>query len=126
MKNPRITKKEKNLIKGALRRVFSRSELRRSILQSAIIKHSDSKRKRVKTWVKCEQCGCPEAISNVDVDHKIPVVPINSSLDKMPFEELVNNIWCDEKNLQILCSQCHDEKSAAEMKLRRAFKKGKK
>lgn len=125
-RNPRISKKEMGLIKGALRRVFSRSDLRRKVLEAGIVEHHDPKRKRVKTWVKCEGCGVLEAKSNIDIDHKIPVIAITSSLAEMDVLELVNAMWCDESNLQRLCTVCHDAKSASETKQRAAFKKGKK
>lgn len=126
MNNPRISAKERGLIKGALRRVFSRSDLRRSVLEAAIVEHSDPKRKRVKTWVKCAECKKPEAKSNVAVDHILPVIPLNSSLEEMTVDDLVNRIWCEKKNLQVLCISCHLVKTKVESKERRLNKKGKK
>lgn len=127
MKNPRITKQEAGLIKGSLRRVFGRSELRRSIIDKAIVKgYKDPKRKAVKFWVKCEECGKMEAKSNVQIDHKIPLVPIDKSLEDMTWDEVINRLWCAEENLQILCLPCHKQKTAIEQKERRAYKKGEK
>lgn len=127
MSNPRITKKERGLLKGAGRRVFGRSDLRRSIIDKAIIKeHTDPKRKAVKFWVKCEECGKLEAKSNVQVDHKEPVVPLTVSAESMSFDELFNRIWCKESNLQIVCKPCHRAKTKAENKERRRLKNEKK
>lgn len=126
MKNPRISVKERNLIKGAIRRVFSRSDLRRSIIDKAVFKHEDETRKRVKTWCKCAQCGVPTPKSYLQVDHIQPIVPLTSSLEEMSWDEVVNNIWCDEKNLQALCEECHNVKSKAENKKRREYKKERK
>lgn len=127
MTNPRMTKKERGLLKGAGRRVFGRSELRRSIIDKAIVKgYSDSKRKAVKFWVKCEECGTMEAKSNCQVDHREPVVPLDKSADEMSFDDLFDRMWCKEDNLQIVCKPCHQLKTKAENKERRLLKKGKK
>jgi 5-methylcytosine-specific restriction endonuclease McrA len=125
-KNPRITDKDLNLIKGGLRRVFSRSELRRSVLNSAKIDHWDGSRPRVRTWYKCELCGHRDNANNVQVDHIEPVVPLDRSLQNLDWEELINRLWCDPSNLQILCLTCHKEKSKIENKERRKLKKEKK
>lgn len=122
--NPRVTNKERNLLKGSIRRVFSRSELRNQVVDQAVIQHSDSDRKRVKTWVMCKECLKPEAKSNVAVDHVLPIVPLDSDFNHMSFDQLIDNLWCDIKNLQVLCDTCHDSKTKYENKLRRAFKKG--
>jgi 5-methylcytosine-specific restriction endonuclease McrA len=121
--NSRITKEEWGLIKGALRRIFGRSELRRSIIEKAIVRdYKDPKRKNVKFWVKCTDCGQMEAKSNVQLDHFIPFVPIDSSFDKMSLDEAVNRLWCDESNLKITCEPCHRTKTKAENKERRRLK----
>jgi 5-methylcytosine-specific restriction endonuclease McrA len=123
--NPRISVKERNLIKGAIRRVFSRSDLRREVLNSAVVEHSDPERKRVKTWVKCAECGTLDAKTNMQVDHIDPVVPLDSALEHMTWDDLVNRVWCDRNSLQVLCLSCHNVKTKEESKLRRAYKKGK-
>lgn len=116
--------KERNLVKGALRRLFGRSEIRRNVIEKAIIKgYSDPKRKAVKFWVKCETCGKMEAKSNVQIDHREPLIPIDSSLEEMTWDQVVDRLWCDEDNLAIICKPCHRSKSSAEMKERKRLKK---
>lgn len=111
-------------MKGAIRRVFGRSELRRKVIDSNILTgYYDPKRKRVKFWVKCELCGGWEAKSNIQIDHFEPVVPINSSFDEMSLDEVVNRMWCEENMLQPLCKPCHKLKTQAENKERRRLKK---
>lgn len=124
MKKP-ADPKERNLLKGALRRLFGRSDLRRNAIDKAIVKgYSDPKRKAVKFWVQCEECKKMEAKSNVQVDHKIPLVPIDKTLEDMSWDEVVDRLWCDEENLQILCKPCHKGKTKTENAERRLFKKG--
>ena len=74
--NSRITKKERGLIKGALRRVFSRSELRQKIVSASLIDHSDPKRTRVKNWCVCNLCKQPTPKSYVAVDHIVPIISL--------------------------------------------------
>ena len=124
--NNRISNKEANLIKGAIRRVFSRSELRREVVTRCIDKdHVDSSRPRVKTWCKCDSCGTHIAKSDVEVDHIIPVIPLDKSLLEITWDELVNRIWCDSSNLQGICENCHKCKTKEESLLRRNFKRAK-
>lgn len=126
MKNP-SNPKERNLIKGALRRVFSRSELRRQVIDRSIItNYKDSKRKAVKFWVKCETCGKHEAKSNVQIDHINPVIKINETLDDLSWDQLIDRLWCDISNLAIICKPCHKAKSKEENKERREYKKRRK
>ncbi len=96
------------------------------MLEAGIVQHSDPARKRVKTWVRCNQCGKPEAKSSVEIDHIAPVVPLDRPLEEMSWDELVSRVWCDVKGLQILCETCHTDKTRLEQKARRQFKKDKK
>ena len=125
MKNPRITAKERGLIKGALRRAFSRSELRNRVADRTRIKHHDENRPRVTKWSWCQECGHIVPSYTTSLDHKKPVIPLNSSMEEMSADELINNIWCEEDNLQVLCDPCHSLKSKIEMQQRREFKKAK-
>lgn len=128
MKNPRMTKKEMGLAKGALMRVFSRSELRRSVLNMADIEHSDPKRPRVKKWSLCRCCLIPTPKYLMQVDHITPKVPLDRTLEEMTWDELVNNTWCEELNLQPICLTCHKAKSkleTQERKRNRDVKQGK-
>lgn len=121
-KNPRISAKERNLIKGALRRVFSRADLRRAVLDEARVPHSDPSRPRVTKWVRCAACSQPCAAYQAAVDHIDPVVPVESTLESMTLDELANRLWCEKNNLQVLDPTCHKSKSKLESKERRLHK----
>lgn len=123
MNNPRINNKERGLIKGAIRRVFSRSDLRKAALDAASIDHSDPTRPRVQKWCKCAKCGQVVPKYTCDVDHIDPVVPIHVPLEAMDWDDLVNRVWCEAKNLQVMCDPCHREKTKKELKLRNAARK---
>lgn len=124
MKNSRITKKEQSLLKGAMRRVFGRSDLRRKVIDSYIVQgYSDPKRKKVKYWIKCQECGTMEAKSNIQLDHLEPVIPIDRSFEDMSLDEVADRMWCEEKNFSPKCHECHHKKTGLENKERRRLKK---
>ncbi len=124
--NNRIPPKEQNLIKGALRRVFSRSELHKEAIAKTIVPHVDTTRPRVKTWCKCPLCDQFIAKSYMKVDHIQPVVPLHTALLEMDANTLVDRIWCEAYNLQAICDECHDKKTAIERKQRTQLRKEKK
>lgn len=123
MKNERLTAKDRGLIKGAIRRVFSRSPLRIGFVKNAMITHSDPERPRVTKWSRCWDCGQPTPTYLIQVDHVLPIVPLDKSLEDMTWDEIVNNIWCSDNNLATLCKICHSVKTKAENSQRRAYKK---
>lgn len=125
MGNPRITKKERGLLKGACRRVFSRSELRRKVMDAAEIQHSDPSRPRVRKWIRCAVCKkpCPKYLAAAD--HVDPVIPVTSSFEEMSLDTVVDRLWCPEENLQAICERDHAVKTKEEAKARREHKKRK-
>lgn len=128
MKNPRVTKKEAGLIKGALRRVFSRSDLRKAALDSTRLtyEYSDPNHKRVKKWSECFNCDMIVPTYTIDVDHTFPIVPVDKESFDLSPNELVDAMWCDPNNLRPFCKTCHTEKTQAENKLRRENRKKRK
>lgn len=126
MKNPRITAKERGLLKGACRRVFSRSDLRKEALEATRIKHTDPDRPRVKKWSRCSTCKEITPSYLIEIDHVLPVIPTNSSLEEMSWDEMINRLWCDNNNLTGICKPCHNSKCTVERKERLKYKKERK
>lgn len=125
MKNPKDNK-ERNLIKSALRRVFSRSNLRREALERQSVEYTDPKRPRVTKWGWCAECGEFTPNYLLEVDHVNPVIKLDETLEDLNWDELVDRIWCDIGNLRAVDKTCHKIKSKQENKERREFKKGNK
>lgn len=122
--NKPISAKERNLIKGSLRRVFSRSELRREVLAKAIIPNiHDPERPRVTKWAMCEICRQIEAAYKMQVDHIQPLIPLDKSLEDMSWDEVMDRLWCEPSNLSVVCLPCHKQKSKQENKERKLLKK---
>lgn len=123
MKNPK-SPKERNLLKGAIRRIFSRSELRRQALDKSLVKdYSEPSRRRVTRWSKCPECKKMIPTYLMEVDHKEPVIPKGKTLEEMDWNEVVDRVWCNEKNLIAICKPCHKQKTKAEQAERRRIKK---
>lgn len=119
--------KERNLLKGAIRRLFSRSDLRLSIIQKAEIKHHDPERPRVTKWVNCSECGLIFPRYLAEVDHVEPIIGLDENIGDLPWDIIIERVWCDAKNLRVVDKECHKAKTKlenAERKLHR--KKGKK
>lgn len=123
MKNPK-TPKERGLLKGAIRRIFSRSELRRQALDKALVKdYNDPSRKRVTRWGKCSECLQMIPLYLLEIDHISPIVPKDKTLEEMDWNTVIDNVWCDERNLRAVCKECHKAKTKQENKERRELKK---
>lgn len=117
--------KERGLLKGAIRRVFSRSELRRKVIELSRIDYTDPQRPRVTKWSRCDYCYAPVPTYLIEVDHVCPIIPINKTLEDMDWDALVNNVWCGIENLRPSCKECHRIKTKAENVERRRLKRGK-
>ncbi len=122
MQNP-PNKKEKQLVKGAIRRVFSRSELRKLVMEQSKITYTDPNRPRVKKWSKCPECKQLTPTYLMEVDHILPVVGLSEKLEDLSWDTLIDRVWCSIDNLKAICKVCHKIKSKAEQKERRRLKK---
>jgi 5-methylcytosine-specific restriction endonuclease McrA len=125
MKNP-DNAKERNLIKGSIRRVFSRSELRRQIVQLTVVNHLDPTRLRVKKWSNCPMCKEFVPTYLMEVDHVNPIIGLNETLEDLSWDTVVDRIFCNKNNLLAICKVCHAKKSSVENAERRKLKKERK
>lgn len=126
MNNPRITNRDLNNIKSALRRAFARSDLRERVLAKSRIDWHNPERPRVTKWSVCPVCNEKTPQYKMEVDHTIPLIPVDSSMKEMTLDTLVDRLWCEEENLQAMCETCHDKKTKIEMEERKLRRKEKK
>lgn len=124
--NPRITPRERGLLKGSIRRVFARSDLRRAVLEAAAVDHSDPAHPRVKKWSRCAVCKKPYPRYKTVVDHRVPVIALDSSFEEQGLDKTVDRTWCDPTNLDAICEPCHKAKSKGESDVRKQNKRSKK
>lgn len=123
----RVSNKERNLIKGALRRVFSRSEIRRQALEASMITYHDPERPRVTKWSFCPECGQITPTYKMEVDHIEPIVRLSETFVDIPWDTFIEErLWCALENLRAMCGECHDDKTKIENAERKRIKAGKK
>ena len=60
--------------------------------------------------------GNTRRINNAVIDHIAPVV--DPSVGFIDWNTLINNLFCEAEGLQVLCHECHTEKTAFERKQR--------
>lgn len=84
---------------------------------------------------KCELCGNEvpptvmdqekrKRVKNIFVDHIVPI--IDPAVGFTTWDECIDRMFCDSSNLQLVCKDCHSEKSKEEIevaKQRRAASK---
>ena len=110
------TKQLQNYVIKALRRADHRYPYRNIAIREAYVK--TEKNPKTGRAVKMYKCACCEALfmrSELQVDHKEPVVPIEG-FDN--WDGLINRLFCKSEERQVLCIPCHQEKSKEENKQR--------
>lgn len=55
---------------------------------------------------------------NIFIDHISPIV--DPSLGFTTWDDFIYRLYCDSSNLQLLCKECHDKKSAEERRISNA------
>ena len=64
----------------------------------------------------------PDAVEGkIVIDHISPIVRIDGQ--ESSWDEIINNMFCDEDNLQAICKTCHDSKTMAENQERKENKR---
>ncbi len=126
LKNP-SNPKERNLLKAAIRRVFSRSELRKEVIEKSRVtfvpQRSRDLKPRTTKWSICQECATYTPTYLMEVDHISPIIKIDEKLEDLTWDELVDRVWCNLNNLVAKCKPCHKLKTKAENAERRRLKK---
>jgi hypothetical protein len=98
---------------------FIRSSLRRRTMVWVPIKQCKLKakrpyigtNKRQKFEYKCNICKKYFPEKEVSVDH---IKPVGTLTCKNDLPQFVENLFCEEHNLQCICNKCHDAKTLKE------------
>lgn len=114
------------MIVGSLKRCFSRSPIVREFLhkyrrEEIWFKKDGTQAKKPRVLYKCWHCHKEFNSNQIQVDHIIPVVPVNIPAKHLSYNILVNRLFCDESNLQILCKEHHKDKSQQENAVRQEW-----
>lgn len=110
-------------------RSFIRSQLRQGTRKWAPITET-LKQARVSRGLylcaSCQQEVTPtyregrKKVNNVFVDHIRPIT--NPETGFTTWDELINNMFCEMDNLQVLCKECHDAKTKQEKEIAARFR----
>ena len=81
------------------------------------------KKKNVKTGrlaqhYKCTQCKKEYTSKDIQVDHIAPVV--DPQVGFVSWDVFIERLFCDETNLQVLCTTCHNKKTKKEQQWKSA------
>lgn len=69
---------------------------------------------RLAQHYKCKVCKGEFPAKEVAVDHKAPVVDPNIGF--VDWNTFIERLFCEKKNLQVLCNSCHKNKTLKEKK----------
>lgn len=112
---------ERSVIIGALRRAFARHPHKLAVLRAGrreitLFNQDGSISKRKGVEHHCQVCNEWKR-GGFDVDHINPVIDPNDTT--LPdWNTVVARIFCPPENLQRICPECHDAKTAAENRAR--------
>lgn len=119
--NGRWTESQFNsFIKGLLRRGSIRWGVRADVLNKAKRgKKVNKKTKRIAMHYECNICHKLFPLSNMDVDHIIPIIKDEFT----SWDDVINKMYCEEDNLQVICKDCHKEKTKSETEKRKLYRR---
>lgn len=69
---------------------------------------------RIAQFYRCNACKEEYVAKDVQVDHKKPVV--DPERGHTTWDDYIERLFCEKKNLQVLCKGCHQVKTAKEKK----------
>ncbi|MGH7974921.1 MAG: HNH endonuclease signature motif containing protein [bacterium] len=126
LKKKRPPFNQQSAIKGAIRRVFSRSDVKKEILykirrEVPRFNKDGSRGKKDAVQYQCKACKLWVGSTHVEVDHIIPVIEVNDQ-GFVDWNTYVERLFCGPENLQVLCDPCHDKKTHEEQQTRQAMK----
>lgn len=112
-------------VKSALRAASSRYPPKYKCLNAAKVgKKINWKSGRLAEHYKCNSCKKEFPQKEVQVDHINAI--INPETGFVSWDVVIENMFCEEDNLQVLCLDCHSAKTKLEKELTTAVKRQRK
>lgn len=101
-------------IKGSLRAASRRWPAKYKTLNAACVGSKvNIKTGRIAKHYRCAICLGEFPAKDVQVDHIVPI--IDPSTGMTTWDSVIDNMFCEADNLQVLCTDpCHKEKTKAE------------
>lgn len=104
------------IIRSALREGYRKHYPLSRIVRDKAKRPSESDNKRLKWEYQCAYCKKWYSGKDTQVDHIEECGELNTYRDIPRF---VRTLFCEEDNLQVLCSKCHDKKTKEYMENKR-------
>lgn len=103
----------RGFITSALRGAFRRWQPKYDTLKKAYVDVRVNPRSgRMAKHFRCAKCKDAFPQKEVQVDHKVPIGSVET------WDIYIEKLFCEDKNLQVLCKPCHKLKSKKETKKR--------
>lgn len=102
-----------SFVKSVLRSASRRWEPKYACLNDAFVaKQINKKSGRIAKHYSCNSCKEAFPSADVQVDHISPIIDPQTGFTT--WDEVINNLFCERDNLQVLCTSCHNTKTAEE------------
>ena len=82
-------------------------------------KKVNEKTGRIAQHYRCNKCKQEFTSKDVEVDHIKPVIDPKKGFQS--WDVYIQRLFCEEKNLQVLCKTCHKEKSNKEKEVAKKY-----
>lgn len=111
----------RSFIKSALRSASIRWPPRYSTLHEACVGQMVNQATgRLAKHYRCAHCQELFPAKNVEVNHKIPVIPL-TGFDS--WDAVIERMFCEKEHLELLCKPCHKVHTKAESEQRKSHGK---
>lgn len=112
----KINNKDLTAIRTGLRKAFTQSKYKAAFLAKhkvTIPRYTKSGKLHKKPWSKYKCVRCEELFKadDINLDH---IEAVGSFKEAKHIEQFFFRIFCDESNWQILCHECHSDKTKEE------------
>lgn len=113
-----------SFVKSALRAASRRWPPKYECLAGAYVgKQINPKSGRLAKHYHCASCSQSFPAKDVQVDHIAPIIDPYKGFTG--WDDVVNAMFCEKDNLQVLCTECHKAKTAQERTTKRNTNAGK-
>jgi len=99
---------------------FAKGALRRASLMFPSISEARRLARKERGLYQCALCKELHKAKDVQVDHRSPVVDMEKGFTTL--DEFALRLFCPVEELDVLCNNCHDAKTASEVQMRKYFR----
>lgn len=108
----------RSFIKSALRGASQRWPPKYKTLSDALVgKKINEKTGRMANHFKCNSCNKEFPQKDVEVNHKLPVVPVEGFTT---WDVVIERMFCEKEGLEVLCKPCHKQVTKQENEQRKS------